>query len=728
MNIEYWTPPSQEEIEEAETLFEMGGEGNNSNEEIGVPPFQEEIEGAETLFVLGEENNTNNNNVTLSNEVETLYTEESSHNIVVPGDADKQKASSNLLTSQEVITIEYDSTVSHLSDKLDKTPHGIIECPIPDIGATYLELHTRRDSIILFSTPEDALEHSQLINTCLCIDNLSGVIKEEITRYKASVEWKKFIVSPSSLKTLVFILEGEMFNYFFMIRDMEELQATSNHLNAEVMDYYMKFPPTNRCIYTTDHLAFTHPLLKEEQRTIIQWKYPLQKKITQYHCKNIIGGIKTIVEQLPVQDKVIVVYPSVRQARLCILNLEERYQEECGIICSPNKQVEAGKYHVEQEEGIPESPKRIIFWCFNKLKKGVAEKAHLIIVSDTKQWNTLFSLKQIINLTKEETLDNQLVYNTMYHKDTWLDEINLMIGRGSKVTKLLNMADELSDGDKSLTKLFLIVQNVMKDKVTGRLQGRFSSVSLIRRNIEGKWDVAYMNLDNLLSRINLYKNCYQSNRQMKAKLEEYYNVTSIQNKGNTIPDKQKEIEEKEKKEHKELTQKERIKILDEILEVHQTQQVDEKVLSRKSYTGNSAQKKVYKQVLTLYKYIGLEEAIQLLKGLKSGNSIGFKNLNNAVIFWALEQDHPLKLAINEAFKVGNKYTSKEIEDKMQPIIYYHLHKDFTSKKRKLITLFRCFFMTNRPKKEYFIISKERFTNHKKRISNSECNLLTLFNI
>ena len=88
MNIEYWTPPSQEEIEEAETLFEMGGEGNNSNEEIGVPPFQEEIEGAETLFVLGEENNTNNNNVTLSNEVETLYTEESSHNIVVPGDAD----------------------------------------------------------------------------------------------------------------------------------------------------------------------------------------------------------------------------------------------------------------------------------------------------------------------------------------------------------------------------------------------------------------------------------------------------------------------------------------------------------------------------------------------------------------------------------------------------------------------------------------------------------------
>ena len=53
----------------------------------------------------------------------------------------------------------------------------------------------------------------------------------------------------------------------------------------------------------------------------------------------------------------------------------------------------------------------------------------------------------------------------MYHKDTWLDEINLMIGRGSKVTKLLNMADELSDGDKSLTKLFLIVQNVMKDRL-----------------------------------------------------------------------------------------------------------------------------------------------------------------------------------------------------------------------------------------------------------------------
>ncbi|WP_099291455.1 hypothetical protein [Butyricimonas sp. Marseille-P3923] len=687
----------------------------------------EDIEESSTIYTLREEENiTSNNDIILSNEEETLYSIESSNNIIIQDTIEKQETPDNILKEQEAIVIECTPTTSHLSERLNETPCGIIECPVPNIGATYLELHTQRNSIILFSTPEEALQHSQVTTSSLCIDSLHGNIKEEIICYKANVEWKKFIISSFTLKTLVFLLKDEIINYFFMIRNMEELQATSNQLNAEVLDYYIKFPPTNRCIYTTDHLAFTHPLLKEEKRHIIHWQQPLHKNVTLYPCVNITGRIKTIIEKLPVQDKVILIYPSVRQSKLCILNLEERYQKECGIICSPNKQLEAGKYHVEQEGETPSSPKRIIFWCFNKLKKEITEKAHLIIVSDTKQWNTLFSLKQIINLTKEETLSNHLVHNTMYYKETWLNEIALMIERGSKIVKLLNVADELSDGDKSLTKLFAIVQNVIKEKVTGRLQGRFSPVSLVRKNIENTWEVAYMNLDYLLLRINLYRNHYKVPKFLETALKSYYDVTSIPDDTNEKPKKQLEIEEEEKKQQKELTQKERVKVLDEILELHNNQQVDEKVLSRKSYHGNSAQRKVYKQVLSLYKYINMEEAIQLLKELKSGNNIGFKNLNNSVVFWALDEEHPLKLSVHETFKVGNKYTNEEIEAKMQPIIYYHLHKDFKEKGRKLITLFRCFFKTTRPKKEYIILKESKFSSHKNRLNKSENDLLQYF--
>lgn len=691
--------------------------------DIYIPNENDNIEG-EVVFEVETFNSIPSN----SNKIEGLFNTNSLENTIIkPYEiAPEGKRENNIQC--KITTIECDSTISYLSDKLDKTPCGIIECPVSCIGATYLELQSPRNSIILFSTPEEALQHSQVIATSLCIDNLYGNIKEEITLYKTKVEWKKFIVSTSSLNTLGLLLHDEFFDYFFMIRDMEELQANNNYLNAEVLDYYLKFSPNNRCIYTTDHLAFTHPLLKNEPRYIIYWKYPQHKNITLYPCANITGRIKTIIEKLPIQDKIIIVYPSARQSKLCILNLKEKYQEECGIICSPNKQIEAGKYHIKQERETPDTSKRITFWCFNKLRKGIAGKAHLIIVSDTRQWNTLFSLKQIINLTKEETSSNHLIHNTRNYRKAWLDEITLMIERGTKVTKLLNIADELSSGDKNLTRLFSIVQNMLKEKFTGRLQGRFSPISLIRKNIENKWEVAYMKLDNLLLRINLYKNYYNSSQLLETAFKNYYIVTLVLNTENQVSNKQQEIEKEEKKQHKELTQKERLKVLDKILQLHISNQFSERILLKNCYSGESTQRKVCKQVLSLSKYIDVEEAILCLKELKSGNNIGFKNLNNAVVFWALEENHALKLAVYEAFKVGNKYTNEEIESKMQPIIYYHLHLDFTNKGRKLITLLRCFFKTNRPKKEYIILSKEKFTSHQKRISSSETNLLNFFNI
>lgn len=115
-----------------------------------------------------------------------------------------------------------------------------------------------------------------------------------------------------------------------------------------------------------------------------------------------------------------------------------------------------------------------------------------------------------------------------------------------------------------------------------------------------------------------------------------------------------------------------------------------------------------------------------MKELKSDNSIAFKNLNNAIIFWALADDHPFKEAVKQAFPINAKFSNREIVVLLLPIIQYHLHKDWSGKPRKIISFFKSLVNTIRPKTYYLILQDKRFIKHKSRIQKDENNLLKYF--
>lgn len=162
------------------------------------------------------------------------------------------------------------------------------------------------------------------------------------------------------------------------------------------------------------------------------------------------------------------------------------------------------------------------------------------------------------------------------------------------------------------------------------------------------------------------------------------------------------------------------------MKLHINNKLNQEYLDEKGKKGSSIHRKVYKEVAKLYSYMGTEELIDNLKHIESGNKIGFNNFNNKVIYWSLIENHPLRLSVNEAFKVGEKYTNAEIREKMNSIIQYHFHRDWSENTRKPITLFKCFFETERPKREYIIKSELSFKCHKDRIEKSEDDLLKLF--
>lgn len=632
--------------------------------------------------------------------------------------------------------IECPDSIIYLSECLQKLPYGIIECQFPRIGITYLELHTERNSIILFPNKKKAIICSRNNKESLYID--SETSNNEITTYKLNSQWKKFIVTPESLKLLMQTLQEEVSTYFFLIKGMEELQSNSllSSLTisiGEILDYYIIHPKTHRCICTIDSKAFSHPALREEDISIIDWTHICKRNITIFSCTNIVKILKETIEQISSKEKILVIYTSAQQAKISILNLKEEFQKECCILCNESNKNKADKFYIESTDKLDSLPKRITFLGDSKLESKFEDIYHLITISDAKQGSTLLSQKKIIKAYDLCTNHQGILSDTIVHNtrkcfiEGWDSDFALMTLRADKIVTLLNMADKLSNDDEGLKKLFSIVKNSLDSKSLGVIRGGFPKIPLVRKNIEGKWDIAYMNMDNILARINLYIKYYHNPESLNESLRKYYSTTMIACKYNEKTEKQEEIEKNEKERSKKEALDERLIVLNEIKELYNANLFDfdafRKINKYKSYPI----KKTIQEVKELYTYIDTNELVTHLKKIKSGNNIGFKNLKNAVVFAALEENHSFKADIYNTFKVGDRYTNNEIAKKLAPIIDYHFHKDLSGKNRKLITLFKSFFDTSRLRKEYLILSKKVFI-HKNRIPKSEQVLLDYFNL
>ena len=140
-----------------------------------------------------------------------------------------------------------------LSTYLDKMPHGIIDKKISGIGATTLEINSKRNSIIVLPTKALAyskhLNHVDTLYVGSAIGDKKNVSNAEINKYLAQGGYKKFLVVADSLKRLLGLIKEENYNnYFLMIDEIDVFQSDSNYRPQleDVIDYYLKFLPKNR--------------------------------------------------------------------------------------------------------------------------------------------------------------------------------------------------------------------------------------------------------------------------------------------------------------------------------------------------------------------------------------------------------------------------------------------------------------------------------------------------
>lgn len=645
-------------------------------------------------------------------------------------------------TPPEITEIPEDKDISAVFTSL---PSGIIECQLPDIGAIPLEMQTERTSVIVLPNKASAQAAKKDYPKCGLFDSVTD---SRLNAQEAKIpQGAKMLAVPETAEALCNLLNRSKIDFFLIIHDFDILQGEASYREAvsTMYDAYIRHPKDKRCIITSDAGAFSDPALTNEKRHIIKGGNISKRKPEIISCRNIIYALKKTIEGIRRPRKISVVYTSVQKSRLAILNLKEQYQKECCIICNEASKEEAGEFYLGKEATQGLAEKRIVFHTGMNGIPASAKPYFLITVSDTSRGNTTLSVRQMIKIQEDsgnskEKTGNVIVHNIFYcHKDDWKESFSAFIEKGNSIAELLNSTEELSQGDKVLARFFRPIRRIVQYKVS--IRGRFQQINLLRQDSKKVWKPSYMSIDSLLVRTRLLENLYSTPSQLYDTLKTYYPDIeySTLEEPKEIADEQKEIEKAERRKSLDRASDSRTHELDRILALHKENKLTDKAIAKESSSGRTSKRKVWKEFQRICPYIDTEEAIFHLKGIKSGNRIGFKNLNNSIMYWALEDEHPLKLAMNSVFKSGGKFTGKDIKEKMAPIVKYHFNMDYLaeeteddtssgkkSKGRKLITLFKSFVNAERPRTVYIIPTESKYHIHGSRIPTDENDLMKYF--
>ena len=627
-----------------------------------------------------------------------------------------------------------------LSNYLTKMPHGLVDKKIPGIGATTLEINSKRNSIIVFPTKALAYsKHSKHPNTLYVGSEIKGekekVTNQQIEEYLAKDGYKKLLVVADSLGRLLGIIGKNYKDYFLMIDEIDVLQTDNNFRPQleNVIDYYLMFPLKNRCMVTATMKEFINPLLKKECKFSITWIYNARRDVKLLHTNNTT---QTVIEYLisHPRDKIFIAYNSILQIQNILSTLDEETRKECAILCSEASIKEAGEYFAPKLGDNDTLPARINFaTCCYFTGIDIEDSYHLITVSDVRRSHSMLTLDRMTQIhgrcrKVNGILSETIIYNTLGYvsvMESMEKYTATLLNKAQKVLKVLESADTISQGDYTLTDLFAIIKEAIREKAQERIAGN-ELINLTRKDIYGKNVPAYLNIDYIIERTDLYASYFMP-ETLKEVLGKQVNIISYKSLPHGVSPEQNSIEKTNKDAQNKLTDSYIQEAIDNIKVLSTTGQLNDNTLHLYIRQSRSRTKIFLERFIKLYKYVDLDSLLHQLWEIRTSNSIAYKNLNNAVMYWALDEEHPFKVAIRRSFTLNKSYSASEIQEILAPIVQYHLHK--VLKPRKYVALLKSIYATDRTSGNKYTIRGENprgFKEHTGRIATKENNLLKLF--
>ena len=568
-----------------------------------------------------------------------------------------------------------------LSDVFENLPWGIIKKNRTGVGATTLEINSPRNSIIVVPTRALALNKaipSKLEGTdkyrVLYVGGITtGVKFPSVEAYLADneIKYKKFIVVIDSLPMLIEKLgENYSSNYFIMFDEVDTYQDSSHYReNIEnSFDYYFSFPFQNRCLVSATVSDFSNPQLREEPVIEVEFNNPIHQDIKLECVDNPLGRTKELIlalyQNYP-NDKIVIALNLVTRGILPIIeDLPVEIQHECSVLCSESNKDNAGEYYADITDGT--LPSRIVFMT-NIYFVGVDiyERFHLICTAEIAYPFTLFSVEKLQQIAgrcrdKNGVLSETIIYNCRARNKA----LNIEIIRQN----LIEDATDLSQLSALLSKVYqkyprlnegshgIINEDLLN--VASRSYYQSSPVSIIREK-NNKIYPSYFNIDNILIQIRLLNILYSYPFQLHDALiavgsnVEYYNsIVSEENiisteAFNTIL------------ERKILTTKEERAAIIESLRERDTIEGRYNLALNLKNNCNRENTIFFEHFIELQKYVPFEQLVNLLS-LYDKNS-DYKAFRNGVLYWALEENHPVKRTLKANFQLNTFMTGEAIE-------------------------------------------------------------------
>jgi len=359
----------------------------------------------------------------------------------------------------------------------------------------------------------------------------------------------------------------------------------------------------------------------------------------------------------------------------------------------------------------------------------IEDEYHLITVSNAERFFQILSIDKMTQIAgrcrlEDGLLSETIIYNTPKKSSIINDGTfqKTLLKRAHKIIELYNAADEISKYDEELKKLFKIVKKAIQEKSTVKVGGE--EIPLTRPNIYGEYVPAYFNIDSIVEKMILDSGYYRFPNRLKDELSKLHNIVSLPPFNEDKKQSQKEAEEKSAQKIKEQFDTYIEEAIAQIKQLEAHGELNDVELEKlKRYAKRNA-KDFYERFIRLYNYAENDRLIDLLYEIRAENKKSFKGINNAVIFWALDDNHPIKSDLSNSLIKGNSYLASELHEIMKHIVEYHLHKII--KPRASISLIKAFYSLDRPRSKYKVLgdNPKGFTEHKMRISKDE-NLIGL---
>lgn len=574
----------------------------------------------------------------------------------------------------------------HLQDVFVTTPHGLIKKNRTGIGATTLELNSPRNSIIV--VPTRALAYGKAISSKIEGEsdkyrvlyvggNITGFVVPEISDYlmDSSIRYKKFIVVADSLPRLLHIIGEEHYkDYFLMIDEIDSYQYDCSYRpNMEnVMDYYFQFPVSHRCLVSATIGEFSNKNIIEEPVINVQFDNSQSRNINLIHTDNAEIRLKKLIEEIATanpDDKILIAYNSVKGCATIINSLNDNLKSECAILCS-SKNEEITEYYSDIVED--RLPKRITFMtCTYFVGVDITERFHLITAINVSKPYTILStdkLQQIAGRCRhpEGLLSETIIYTTKNNNNEMPTNLQ---------EKVLEDAEALSTFGNLYSKLknkfpksyYFTDELIEKDFIETTAKRYFGSspVKLIRKNSDGIFVPSYFNIDFVRIQVDLLGRLYSTPNNLIDALKSEGHTVEVNNyiENEDIP---LDIRMQTDEDFQEATMLQREDLIARL-------QVEGNIVARERLARNLMTQRCSKQnalflehFIELQKYVPFDLLIEKLR--EYDNNVDYNRFYNYVIFWTLEDTHPLKTTIREIFPINELFTGAQLTENFN-IIY-----------------------------------------------------------